>query len=65
MKIIWSPTLQERAREILDYISDDNPEAALSLIDEFEEKVESLKQNPNAGIVISVKKNNAVRSSRC
>lgn len=53
MKIIWSPTSQERARQIIDYISEDNPDAALSLIDEFEEKVETLRQNPKTGRVIS------------
>ena len=61
MKIIWSPTSQARARDILDYISDDNPEAALLLIDEFEEKVESLKQNPNAGRIIRGLKNPNIR----
>lgn len=61
MKIIWSPTSQARAREILDYISEDNPEVALSLIDEFEEKVESLKQNPKSGRIIRGLKNPKIR----
>ena len=33
MKIIWSPTAGTKIKEILEYISEDNPDAALALID--------------------------------
>jgi toxin ParE1/3/4 len=32
--------------EIVDYISDDNPQAAVALMDEIDEKVVRLLQNP-------------------
>ncbi|NBC64184.1 MAG: type II toxin-antitoxin system mRNA interferase toxin, RelE/StbE family [Bacteroidetes bacterium] len=49
MNIVWSPTSQIKIKEILEYISEDNPSAALNLIDEFERKVENLKKNPESG----------------
>ncbi len=49
MKIIWSPTARNKIKEILDYISEDNPDAALALIDLFEKSVDELKQNPDSG----------------
>ncbi|TVQ00235.1 MAG: type II toxin-antitoxin system RelE/ParE family toxin [Balneolaceae bacterium] len=39
MKIIWSPTARTKTKKNLDYISEDNPDAALALIDQFETKV--------------------------
>ena len=33
-------------KEIVDYISDDNPQAAVALMDEIDEKVVRLLQNP-------------------
>jgi plasmid stabilization system protein ParE len=42
MKIIWSPTAQRKVEEIADYISDDNVNAALSLIEKFENEVQQL-----------------------
>ena len=49
MNIVWSPTAKNKIKEILEYISVDNPGAALHLIDEFERKVENLKENPESG----------------
>ena len=49
MKILWSPTSRLKIISILEYISQDNPDAALSLINTLEEKVHSLIENPNAG----------------
>jgi len=46
MKIIWSPTARTKTKEILEYIAEDNPDAALTLIEQFETKVEKLRQNP-------------------
>lgn len=45
-KIIWSPTARSKAKDILEYISKVNPDAALALIDQIEEKVNRLRQNP-------------------
>lgn len=53
MRIVWSPTSQKKIKEILEYISEDNPAAALHLIDKFERKVENLKENPESGRVVS------------
>lgn len=61
MKIIWSPTAGNRIREIIDYISKDNPDAALNLIDQFEDKVERLKANPQAGKILEEINNEKIR----
>lgn len=52
MKIIWSPTAKNRLIEILDYISQDNAEAALDLIDSIEKSVGKLVHNPMIGRII-------------
>jgi len=52
MKIIWSPTARTKTKEILEYVAEDNPDAALTLIDQFEAKVEKLKENPELGRVL-------------
>jgi len=61
MKIIWSPTARSKTREILKYISKNNPDAALSLIDQIEEKVEKLKHNPEVGRVLPEMNNVSIR----
>lgn len=52
MKIIWSLTARKKIKEILEYISEDNPDAALALIDLIEEEVEKLKKNPQSGSIL-------------
>jgi toxin ParE1/3/4 len=61
MKIIWSPTARTKTKEILEYIAEDNPDAALNLIDEFETKVEKLRHNPESGRVLPETKNDKIR----
>ncbi|MEX2410613.1 MAG: type II toxin-antitoxin system RelE/ParE family toxin [Candidatus Paceibacterota bacterium] len=61
MKIIWSPTARTRIKEILEFISEDNPDAALTLIEQFETKVEKLRQNPESGRVLPEAKNDNIR----
>ena len=61
MKIVWSPTAQNKIKEILEYISEDNPGAAIHLIDEFERKVENLKENPESGRVVLETANPGIR----
>ena len=61
MNIIWSPTARTNIKEIIEYISEDNPDAALTLIDQFETKVEKLKQNPESGRVLPETKNDKIR----
>jgi toxin ParE1/3/4 len=39
MKIEWRASARESLLEIVDYIADDDPGAALALLDEIEEKV--------------------------
>ncbi|OAN61505.1 hypothetical protein A8B79_06200 [Balneola sp. EhC07] len=61
MKIIWSPTARSKTRQILEYISKDNTDAALALLDQFEEKVEELRQNPLVGRVLPETNNQSIR----
>lgn len=61
MKIIWSPTARIKTKEILEYVAEDNPDAALTLIDQFEAKVEKLKENPESGRVLPELKNDKIR----
>jgi plasmid stabilization system protein ParE len=49
MNILWSANAKQRLVEILDYISGDNPEAVLSLIDLIEASASKLIQTPLAG----------------
>lgn len=46
MKIIWSPLAIDRASEIAEYISLDNPTAATKWINDIFEKVLILKSSP-------------------
>jgi len=43
MHIVWSPTSQRKIDEIIDYISKDTSDAALALVEEFEKRVQHLK----------------------
>ncbi len=61
MKIIWSPTARSKTKEILEYVAEDNPDAALTLINQFESKVEKLKENPESGRVLPELKNDKIR----
>lgn len=61
MKIIWSPIARTKIKEILEYVAEDNPDAALTLIDQFEAKVEKLKENPELGRVLPELKNDKIR----
>ncbi len=61
MKIIWSPTARTKTKEILEYIAEDNPDAALNLIDLFEANIEKLKGNPKLGRVLPELKNDKIR----
>lgn len=49
MKIIWSPTSSRKIDEIIDYISTDNVDAALALVEEIESRVQQLEQHPRSG----------------
>ncbi|MBW2671250.1 MAG: type II toxin-antitoxin system RelE/ParE family toxin [Deltaproteobacteria bacterium] len=52
MRIIWSPLAVERAAEIAEYISRDNPTAAEKWIDDVFSKVEPLKSFPESGRIV-------------
>jgi addiction module RelE/StbE family toxin len=52
MRIIWSPLAVERAAEIAEYISRDNPTAAEKWIDDVFSKVEQLKSFPESGRIV-------------
>lgn len=61
MRIIWSPTSKIKINDILEYISEDNPGVALNLIDDFELKIEKLKENPELGRVLPEINNTNIR----
>ena len=52
MRIIWSPLSVERLEDIYDYIAMDNKIAAVTLIEEIFEKVETLKRNAQRGRIV-------------
>jgi len=52
MRIIWSPLAVERAADIAEYISRDNPTAAEKWIDTVFSKVEQLKSFPESGRIV-------------
>jgi len=52
MRIIWSPLAVERAAEIAEYISRDNPTAAEKWVDTVFSKVEQLKSFPESGRIV-------------
>ena len=53
MKIVWSPLAVERATEIAEYISRDNPTAAQNWVEKVFKKVEILKSSPKVGRIVS------------
>jgi toxin ParE1/3/4 len=52
VKIIWSPLAVERAAEIAEYISRDNPTASEKWVDTVFHKVEQLKSFPESGRIV-------------
>ncbi len=52
MKVIWSPLAIDRASEIAEYISFDNPTAANKWIEDIFEKVLILKSSPKMGRMV-------------
>lgn len=61
MRIVWSPTARNKIKDILEYISEDNPDAALKLIDDFETKVNKLNGNPESGRIFPETNNASIR----
>ena len=52
MKIVWSPLAIDRAAEIAEYISSDNPAAAREWVDKIFAKVGLLSSSPEIGRVV-------------
>ena len=52
MKLIWSPLALDRASEIIDYISLDNPSAAKRWLNTVFDKVEQLISSPEIGRIV-------------
>ena len=61
MKVIWSPLAIDRASEIAEYISLDNPTAADKWIDDIFEKVLVLESSPKMGRTLPEINRNEVR----
>lgn len=51
----WNPKAREDRAEIMDYIAQDNPAAALDLDELIEQKAETLLANPTIGRIGRVK----------
>ena len=45
-ELLWRQTAREDLRSIIAYIAEDNPDAALGLLDEIEAKVSRLPEGP-------------------
>lgn len=52
MKIVWSPLAIDRATEIAEYISLDNPAAAQGWIETVFKQVGVLKSSPEIGRIV-------------
>lgn len=61
MKIIWSPLAIERASEISDYITHDNPFAAYKWLETIFVKVEQLELSPESGRIVPELNNKEIR----
>ncbi len=61
MKIIWSPLAIERTSEIAEYITIDNPSAAVTWVEKVFEKVGLLKLSPQTGRVVPEIMRNEIR----
>ncbi|PKM95600.1 MAG: type II toxin-antitoxin system mRNA interferase toxin, RelE/StbE family [Firmicutes bacterium HGW-Firmicutes-1] len=53
LKIVYYPAAQDDIKGILNYISMDNPSAAISLIGKIDETIGSLSMFPHAGTIPS------------
>ncbi len=47
--VSWTARALNRLRSILDYIAEDNPDAALGMVDRISERVSNLGQTPEQG----------------
>lgn len=47
--VSWTARALDRLRSILDYIAEDNPDAALGMVDRISERVSNLGQTPEQG----------------
>ncbi len=52
MKVEWSPRAMQRAREIADFIAQDNVEAARFWLFELFSKTEQLEKSPQSGRMV-------------
>ncbi len=52
MKVEWSPLALQRVEDIVDYIAQDNPEAALRWANELFESVGRLSEFPESGRIV-------------
>lgn len=61
MRIVWSPNALDKLDQIVEYISEDNLDAALALVEQFDRIVRSLKEHPRSGRVSPVIRDDSVR----
>ncbi|MFZ2446739.1 MAG: type II toxin-antitoxin system RelE/ParE family toxin [Syntrophobacteraceae bacterium] len=51
LEIRYLPTADEDLENIFDYIMRDNPAAAVSMLDKFDEAISRMARNPHLGVV--------------
>ena len=61
MKVIWNSAAQRKLREIMDYISIDNPSAAVKYGQEIFARTNKLLEFPEAGTVFQATEHRVVR----
>ena len=49
MVLVWTPRARRAREEVIDYIAEDNPVAALGQLDEIERQTDMLIQHPEMG----------------
>ena len=49
MRLVWTPRASHDQSAAIDYIAQDNPSAALDLLDQIEQQIELLIQFPEMG----------------
>ena len=52
MKLLWTEEALERLREIEEYISQDNPAAAVDFVDKLISLAETITDNPEKGRIV-------------
>jgi plasmid stabilization system protein ParE len=61
MRVIWNIRARNKLQEIVNYIAEDNPAAAIKYGNEIFSRTEKLLEFPNAGLVYQVNGQHIIR----